>query len=249
MTSTCNGIVDGLTLKFYNEKGGKIVVFNNEFRFQDDADNWVIRASYSRNNTSITPAFEPYASGMTLGSSFYKWSAIYASTSTITTSDKNAKDKITPVDMVLAEKLADKLEPVTYVLKDGESGRTHYGMIAQQIEEVMQELGIDSLDFAPFIKSPVMEDIYGDAVDEDGNVILGGDGEPLQVVVKQKATVEYTYMLRYEELYAILWRAFQAKSERIRELEETVQNQQEKIGSLEERISKLESLLGQQTAV
>lgn len=195
-------------------------------------------------STSIYPDFNA-----NMGASSKPWENIFSRTALTVTSDRRLKKDITPLAIEFAEKIVEKLVPVSYRLINGQSGRIHYGMISQQIEEVMQELGIDSLDFAPFIKSPVMEDIYGDAVDENGDAVLDENGKPKQVIVGQRETGEYTYMLRYEELYAILWRAFQGKSERIRELEGTAQKQQEKIGSLEERINKLESLLGQQTAV
>ena len=44
------------------------------------------------------------------------------------------------------------LNPVSYQFKNGESGRTHYGLIAQDVEETMKELGMTDTDFAGFCK-------------------------------------------------------------------------------------------------
>ncbi|MFR8874751.1 MAG: hypothetical protein ACLVHV_15755 [Oscillospiraceae bacterium] len=42
------------------------------------------------------------------------------------------------------------------------SGRTHWGLISQDIEELLPQLGMTSMDFAGFIKSPKTEDYYED---------------------------------------------------------------------------------------
>ena len=44
------------------------------------------------------------------------------------------------------------LKPCLYKLIDGTSGRTH-DLIAQEVEEAMQECGISDMEFAGFIKS------------------------------------------------------------------------------------------------
>ena len=54
----------------------------------------------------------------------------------------------------------DGLRPASYKLLHGTSGRTHYGMIAQDVEELMQVLGMDSKDFAGFVKSEKDEETH-----------------------------------------------------------------------------------------
>ena len=96
-----------------------------------------------------------------LGSSSYKWSAVYASTGTIQTSDRKQKYDVS-YDIDKYIDVFDYLKPVSYKLIDGQSGRTHLGMIAQDIEKTIDDLGINSVDFAAFIKERVDgEDIYG----------------------------------------------------------------------------------------
>ena len=103
------------------------------------------------------------------------------------------------------------LNPVSYKFNDGTSGRTHFGMIAQDVEELMAHQGISSMDFAGFIKSPKIKTV----TDEEGTVIE-------EKVIEN----EYLYGLRYEEFIAPIIK--------------TIQLQQKEINALNERINKLE---------
>lgn len=91
-----------------------------------------------------------------LGTRDYPWEAVYAKeyynqdgTSIISGSDKNIKNTISSVPETYGE-LFDLLRPVTYKLNAGKSGRTHLGLIAQEVKESMDSLQIDSKDFAAF---------------------------------------------------------------------------------------------------
>ncbi|KQX38553.1 hypothetical protein ASD04_07745 [Devosia sp. Root436] len=83
---------------------------------------------------------------MTLGGSGARWSAVWAATGTIQTSDIRQKTDIAPSDLGLDFILA--LRPVKYRWTVGgtESGaprlgrRTHYGLIAQQVESVLGDM-------------------------------------------------------------------------------------------------------------
>ena len=46
------------------------------------------------------------------------------------------------------EKFYDLLEPVTYKMNSGTSGRIHSGFIAQQIESCLLDAGLTTMDFA-----------------------------------------------------------------------------------------------------
>lgn len=162
-------------------------------------------------------AFNPTTNGaMGLGSASYRWGQIYSTASVISTSDRNEKHDVKDLDPGEAMKLILGIRPVSYKFNNGTSGRTHSGMIAQDVEELLSELGISTEDCAAFIKSPLEElDIktgqYDPVTDEDGNL-------------------KYRYGLRYEEFIAPLIK--------------TVQEQQKMISRLEERIAKLEERLG-----
>lgn len=155
--------------------------------------------------------------GFTLGTSTYKWGQIYSTSSSISTSDRNHKHDISDLSVDKASALIYGLNPVCYKFDDGTSNRFHWGLIAQDVEELMDNIQLESTDFAGFIKSPkekIVDERTGEFVldlDEEGNI-------------------QYEYALRYEEFIAPLIKVVQA--------------QQKKINDLENRIEKLERLLG-----
>lgn len=158
-------------------------------------------------------AFNPMTNGgIALGSASYRWGQIYSTAATISTSDRNEKHDVRDLNPESAKCLILGLRPVSYKFNDGTSGRTHSGLIAQDVEELLRELEIPSKDCAAFIKSPLEKlnrktGQYDPVTDEEGNP-------------------KYRYGLRYEEFIAPLIK--------------TVQEQQKEIDRLEERIRKLE---------
>ena len=94
------------------------------------------------------------------GTNSNRWSAVYASSPEIVTSDRNKKNSIT-YDMSPYDALFDRLKPTPYKYNEGTSGRTHLGMISQDVEEALADCGLDSKDFAGFVKGE----------DEEKNVI------------------------------------------------------------------------------
>lgn len=94
------------------------------------------------------------------GTSANRWSAVYASSSSIVTSDRNQKNSIT-YDMAKYDALFDRLRPTPYKYNNGTSGRTHLGMIAQDVEEALAACGMTGQDFAGFVKEE----------DTDGNTV------------------------------------------------------------------------------
>ena len=48
--------------------------------------------------------------------------------------------------------LFDKIKPTPYKFNNGTSGRTHIGMISQDVEQALTECGLQSTDFAGFVK-------------------------------------------------------------------------------------------------
>lgn len=118
-----------------------------------------------------------------LGLSSRKWAQLYAASGTILTSDRNAKTNIVDMENT-QEQLFNKLCPVTFKLKDGSSGRTHYGFISQDIEDSLKELNLTGKDFAGFCKDL--------RVDDDGEAILDENGNEI-----------YDYSLRYSEFVAL----------------------------------------------
>lgn len=91
------------------------------------------------------------------GTSRQYWGTVYAQTGTIQTSDRRKKKEI-DYDVDKYEVLFDKLKPCSYKFND--RNRTHTGMIAQDLEQAMEECGILDKDFAALIKSPKEDGDY-----------------------------------------------------------------------------------------
>ena len=128
-----------------------------------------------------------------IGSSSRAWSDIYLVNDPTIVSDKSKKTSIS-YEMSLYEEFFDALKPATYLLKNGTSGRTHIGLISQDVEEALFASNLTSFDFAGFIKSPVL--------DKNG-----------------KETGEYNYALRYGEFIALCIDQIQKLKSRISKME------------------------------
>lgn len=94
-----------------------------------------------------------------VGTSGWRWSTIYAATPSISTSDKNEKTDIN-YDISAYDAIFDALRPASFKYVTGTSGRTHTGFVSQDIEDVLEECGLTSTQFATFIKSPLDDGGY-----------------------------------------------------------------------------------------
>lgn len=164
---------------------------------------------------------------MDLGSSniSYRWRNIYATNGTIQTSDRTKKTNINSLEAQKVQAFIHGLNPVSYKMIDGTSGRTHYGLIAQDVEELMNALNMDSSDFAGFIKSPKKTIKYED---ENGTKLEN----PIEEVIEN----EYDYALRYDEFIAPLIKVVQ-------EQQKTIENQQKEIEELKKEMKKLQEIV------
>lgn len=98
-----------------------------------------------------------YASVGWAGSSSYKTTirlrgqtCQYANASgTTTLSDERLKDDFKSLDKW--EGFFDNLEPCAFKLKNGSSGRYHFGFKAQQVKESLEKAGLTTKDFAGFV--------------------------------------------------------------------------------------------------
>lgn len=159
-------------------------------------------------------AFAPYGSSVnniSLGTSSNKWDSVYAKSGTIQTSDRNKKNTIEDLTTEKAEAFIYGLKPSTYKMNEGTSGRTHWGLISQDVEELMSQLGMDNLDFAGFIKSPKKVISYED---ENGNKLK----KPIEETVEG----EYDYSLRYDEFIAPLIKVVQEQQREIDSLKKEI---------------------------
>lgn len=110
--------------------------------------------------TDSTWAFSPVVDGyLRLGTPNHKWNQIYSTNSVISTSDRNEKRDIVELDSEILDFVL-KLKPVSYKFKEGT--RTHLGLVAQEVKDTMNELGMSDNDFAGFCKDVIDgKEIYG----------------------------------------------------------------------------------------
>ena len=177
---------------------------------------WIYRSGgVSTGNKWLSPKT---AGGLLLGASNYKWAEVWSNNALNTTSDRNVKKDITPIDERY-EKLFDLLKPVTFKFVDGQSGRNHSGFISQDVEESLKTVGLTPLDFAAFCKDKKTQEVKNPETGEPTLVdVLDADGNP-----------EYTYSLRYEEFIALNTHM--------------IQKLQKENEDLKQRLEKLEKLL------
>lgn len=165
---------------------------------------------------------------LNLGNGSHRWAVVYAKTGSINTSDRNEKNTIADIDPEQAEKLIMGLKPSTFKFNDGTSGRTHWGLISQDIEELLPQIGMSDLDFAGFIKTPKTEDYYEDVPETVTDEETGEEKTVIRKELKTRTVEgEYIYSLRYDEFIAPLICM--------------VQKQQKQIENLERRLSALEN--------
>lgn len=147
-------------------------------------------------------ALIPSASGTTdCGYSSRMWNDVYAVNGAISTSDARKKGNIKPLTEQHLN-FVKRIAPKSFTFTDGESGRTHIGFIAQEVEEAMEECGLTSLDFAGFIKSPVY------ALDAEGK--------------ETDEVIDYAYGLRYTEFIALVTYAWQETDRKLDNLIDTL---------------------------
>ena len=160
------------------------------FRTGQAADNCGLTASTAADG-AITPANgngDPIDNTLDFGTGATRWDDIFASNGTIQTSDQNEKNTITDSDLGID--FIKRLTPKSYIF-NGKT-RTHYGLIAQDVETVLTDISKPTSGFAGFIKTDISEE-------QDGS--------------------EYRYGLRYTEFVAPLIQAVKDQQAIIEDLQ------------------------------
>lgn len=106
---------------------------------------------YTYSGMEISGKVIPADTNATIGTSSAQWSHIYADNingQTTTPSDRNLKNTIQDIALEYGV-IFDSLRPVTFKYNDCTSGRTHIGLIAQEVEKAANDAGISTDDFAP----------------------------------------------------------------------------------------------------
>ena len=168
----------GIGLEFTTNRGGMRMTSAGNWWVDASAGSFGIVSGPSGAHLTMTANVAPNANDRySCGESGFKWTDVWATNSQISTSDRQIKTDIS-YDISRYNQLFDALRPVSYKFIDGTSGRTHLGLIAQDVEDALDGLGISTQDCAAFIKE------------------LGEDersGEPI-----------YRYAIRYGEFIPLL---------------------------------------------
>lgn len=178
----------------------------------------VLNCQYGFYNTAFR-VMEAYDNKVSLGGGYSRWKQVYAKNASISTSDRNLKHDIHDIDDNLI-KLFFKIKPKTYYFNDGD--RIHIGLIAQDFENSMHELGLSENDYGMICK-----DILYDYTkfDEDGVPI-----EDSKVTKKDEdGNIIYRYSFRYEELITLIV--------------QVVHNQQKELDDIRDNIAELNQKL------
>jgi len=156
-----------------------------------------------------------------LGNSGNRFDDIYATNSTIQTSDQNEKQQIaslTDTEMTAAKAISALYKTFKWndsVADKGDAARTHTGVIAQEVEQAMTDAGLDAGDYAFFISATwwetqtevpaveAVEAVYEDVVipailDDDGNEVEAERTEQRLVSEAVEAKDAYTRTDTYD---------------------------------------------------
>lgn len=165
-------------------------------------------------NDTENPSLKP-----SLGSSSTQWSTVYLASAPSVVSDRNAKNAIAPLTDCTPLLLG--LNPVSFKYNDGSSSRTHYGLIAQDVEDLLERLGSD---FGGFIKSPVYRKFQETFINENG--------EQDTREVETSEIEGYAYLLRYEEFIAPMIQVIQRQQGAIDDLKSELETLKRQVSAL-----------------
>jgi hypothetical protein len=139
---------------------------------------------------NFRPAIDAgFAGHSDIGTTSFRFEDAFIRDGVTTGSDRNEKENITESDLGLT--FIKELNPVSYSWKNNTSNRTHYGLIAQDIETWLSDNGKNNTDFAALIKEDISEE-------QDGS--------------------NYKYGLRYTEFVSPLIKAIQEQQVIIEDL-------------------------------
>jgi hypothetical protein len=144
-----------------------------------------------------------------------RWDDIYATNGTIVTSDKNEKQDIEELSdaeqrvAVVAKGLMRKFRWKDKVAEKGDNARTHFGIIAQDLQDAFTAEGLDAGDYAMFTSTTWWEkEISVDAVEADEENGIEGKDAYIYIDRKNEATDSYTEKtrlgVRYNQLLAFI---------------------------------------------
>jgi len=163
-----------------------------------------------------------------IGTGNNRFDDIYATNGTINTSDRNEKQDIAELSdaeqrvAVAAKGLLRKFRWKNAVAEKGDEARTHFGIIAQDLQAAFATEGLDAGDYAMFISTTWWEhdvevsavEAVAEVLDDDGNVVTEAveavdaytrtDTYDTQEEAPEGATERTRLGVRYSELLAFI---------------------------------------------
>ena len=161
---------DGTIMEFYKDTGlvGTIAVLSGDnLCFNGQTGD---TGGFIANNTAVAPAYQNTNRDnyYDLGTSSARWDDVYATNGTIQTSDRNEKQDIAELSdaeqrvAVAAKGLLRKFRWRDSVEAKGDEARTHFGIIAQDLQAAFAAEGLDAGDYAMFISSTWTDEETGE---------------------------------------------------------------------------------------
>lgn len=150
-----------------------------------------------------------------LGNGSNRFDDIFATNTTIQTSDRNEKQDIEELSeaeqrvAVVAKGLIRKYRWRDAVAEKGDNARTHFGIIAQDLQDAFTAEGLDASDYAMFCSDTWWEkEISVDAVEADEENGIEAQDAYTYRKIAEEATEGYTEKtrlgVRYNELLAFI---------------------------------------------
>jgi ribosomal protein L9 len=98
---------------------------------------------------------------MSLGTSGFRWTTVYATTGTINTSDANQKEQIadlTAAELAVARRIKGLFKTFKFkdaVVAKGDGARIHVGVVAQDVQAAFAAEGLDANKYGIFCSDEV----------------------------------------------------------------------------------------------
>lgn len=139
--------------------GTKLVLKSGALDFQSDYGDLYLESNNNASHLHLQNGyvrclgdFIPTSPGShNIGEADANWGTVYANDCAACTSDRSKKHDIEALPAKYTE-FIDSVQPVRYILNNGQSGRYHVGFVAQDIEMAMSKFDISSKEFGGFIK-------------------------------------------------------------------------------------------------
>jgi hypothetical protein len=168
----------------------------------------LLRNSGNTANSSADDAID-------LGSGSVRFDDVFATNGTIQTSDRNEKQDIEQLSdaetrvAVVAKGLMRKFRWIDSVAEKGDNARTHFGIIAQDLQDAFTAEGLDASDYAMFTSNTWWQkEISVDAVEADEENDIEAQDAYTYMDTKDEATEGYTEKtrlgVRYNQLLAFI---------------------------------------------